>query len=246
LVVAKPGPSADSLFKGKVRLIQRDSALLAEVVWNPMAKDTATGFVSVGVAGETGIFIDAGRFTLSATWDSSLGLRQLTFHSASRGIDGQGSAAPAACDSAAPPNETVRFDSLECWTVSQSTTDGRAMKGTLWVGWRGARLAGLFRWAGNGVTQSFAVDNGGLPDTGAVLYLFGTLPAGFGHPAVKSLERGHYKARMNPDGFRFGAAYARTEAGDFQSGDKFADWTGTPNACPEEARSTLALLMPSR
>lgn len=240
LVVTKAGPKEDSLFKGKLTLTQRDSLVSAVLEWRSGVKDTAVGFVypggtlAIGTAGGS-------QFSLKAMYDSLSGITQGYFYEAARGIYGPAEAAPIACATPIPPNETAKFDSVLCWKVAQKTLDGRAMQGTLWAGWAGASLTAWFQWDWN--QAGFAMDNGTTPVSTGVLYLYGTLPGGFAHPAKNAIERGHYKARLSAAGaLGSGAAYARANPGDFIADDKFAEWAGEPYACPDQARSTLAKL----
>lgn len=131
-----------------------------------------------------------------------------------------------------------KVDSLACWAVEQRTTDGRTMKGSLWVAWRGAALQGLFQWDWNGA--SFTVDNGNVPIGGGALYLFGILPGGFGHPPVSAIERAHYKAKIYAGALNTGAAYAKAGPGDWTAEDRFSDWSGKASTCPDKAKETLA------
>jgi hypothetical protein len=239
LSVLKSGPQEDTIFNGKLRLFQKDTAVVAEIVWSPLAKDTSSGIVHVYPDGKAVVYVSQGKFTLKGMFDSAQGLSNINFYSASRGIDGEGVAPPAACDSPVPPNETVRFDSVECWQVAQKTADGRAMKGTLWAAWKGASLVGWFKWDGY---PGFAMDNGTAPVGTSTLYLFGNLPGGFAHPERSVIERGHYKAKLAAGQLDTGAAYARAGANDFTSADKFADWTGSAYACTDQAHLTLAKL----
>ena len=173
--------------------------------------------------------------------DVHLYLKALAAGTARVCLDVEGWPANPACDSATPPDRTAGFDSVECWKVSQTTVDGRAMQGTLWVGWRAASLAGWFQWDWN--KAAFAVTNGTAPASGGTLYLYGTLPGGFGHPMVSAIEQAHYKAKLSAAGLDLGAAYARAGTGDFTTDDKLADWGGKPYACPEAARTKLASLV---
>lgn len=238
LVVSKHGPTEDSLFKGKLRLTQKDSLVSAVVTWSSHTIDTASGRVIM--EGNQPVLALAGQFSLKVLYDSSEGLYGGSY-SGPGGIYGEAVAKPGLCDSTVPPNQTVKFDSLECWNVSQTTADGRSMQGTLWVGWRMAALTGWFQWDWN--KAAFAVYNGTAPASGGTLYLYGTLPGGFAHPAVSAIEQGHYKAKIGPAGLDLGAAYAHVGTGDFTEADKFADWKGAPYACPDGARTKLAALV---
>ncbi|MBW8890098.1 MAG: hypothetical protein JF616_20275 [Fibrobacteres bacterium] len=238
LVVAKHGPAEDSLFKGKLRLTQKDSAVSAVLTWSANSKDTASGLVILDASQP--VLSVTGQFSLKANYDSSEGLYNGSYSGPS-GIYGAANAFPGSCDSVILPNQTVKFDSLECWKVSQTTVDGRSMQGTLWVGWRMASLTGWFQWDWN--NAAFAVYSNTAPASGATLYLYGTLPGGFGHPAVSALEQGHYKAKLSAAGLDLGAAYAHVGMADFTGADKFADWKGAPYACPDTARTKLAGLV---
>jgi hypothetical protein len=238
LVVAKRGPAVDSLFNGKMRLTQTDSFVSAVVTWSANAKDTASG--RLVLEGSRPVVSLQGQFSYKALFDSVTGLYGGSYYGPS-GVYGEATAKPAACGSAISPNQTVKFDSLECWKVSQTTVDGRAMQGTLWVGWRFGSLTGSFQWDWN--SAAFAVYNDAAPASGGTLYLYGTLPGGFGHPAVSAIEQAHYKAKIGTAGLDLGAAYAHVGTGEFTGADKFADWKGAPYACPDEARTKLAGLI---
>lgn len=239
LVVAKSGPVQDSLFHGRLSLTQRDSLLFAVLEWGSGAKDTTNGIVTA--TGVVSLGMDGSQFSLKATYDSAAGLTRGYFGALARGIYGRAAAAPVACAAPVPPNQTVQFDSVRCWKVLQRTVDGRAMEGTLLAGRYGKSLIAWFQWDWN--STGFAMDNGTSPVSGGTLYLYGTLPRGFAHPARNAIEAGHYKARVGPTGqIEAGAAYAHAGAGEFTSGDKFAEWDGSAYVCPDDAREALAVL----
>lgn len=241
LTVTKPGPRQDSLFKATLRITQYDSSLFAVATWKSGAKDSATGYV---LPGGGGFYLGShpSQFVFKGNLDTGSGGLSGYFQDSARGISGDASAGRVACDTVTPPPpDSVYLDSLLCWNVRQSTVDGRNMTGTLWAGWRGASLRAWFEWND---LSAFRMDNGTIPAGGSsTLYLFGTLPGGFGHPARSALEMGHYKAKLNLGGaLQNGAAYARAGTTDFTGADKFADWSGAPMACPDRARSMVTAL----
>jgi hypothetical protein len=240
LTVTKKGPRQDTLFQAKLSITEYDSSLFAVATWKSGAKDSALGYAIPGAR----IFylgLNVGQFQFQGDVDSNGTLRGY-FQDSARGIFGNAVAVPALCDSAAPPppedSVPVLLDKVGCWRVQQTTVDGRVMEGSLWAGWQGASVQAWFQWNGVG---GFAMDNDSLPATGSTLYLFGTLPGGFGHPARSAIEIGHYKAKIAAGGnLESGAAYARVGSTNNSTSDKFADWTGTPVACPERAYPVIA------
>jgi hypothetical protein len=179
--------------------------------------DSVSGDTVATHEGSDTVSITAGPAT-----DVHLYLKSLGAGAARVCLDVEGWPANPACDSVVPPVTNVNFDSVECWKVSQTTVDGRFMTGDLWVGWKAAFLIGWFQWDWN--NAAFAVTNGTVPASGGTLYLYGTLPGGFGHPMRNAIENAHYKAKISPSGLDFGAAYARIGVTEFTSDDKFADW----------------------
>lgn len=227
---------SDTVIRATLRILQKDTSLFGTIAWPWGLTDTATGIlrwdgvVYLGWQGRAD-------FVFKADVDSS-GRLSGWFRDGSLGIDGNAQAFPGACGIAPPPPKpSARFDSVLCWNVAQKTLDGRDMQGTLWAGWAGDSLRAWFKWEGY---IGFYMDNETAPAHDGTLYLFGVLQGGFAHPDRDAIENGHYKARLTASGrLETGAAYAHPGVGGFTSGDGFADWSGSPYACPDEARTTL-------
>jgi hypothetical protein len=238
LTVTKHGPKEDTLFQAKLSISQFDSSLFAVTTWKSGAKDSATGFILLG---DTGFYLGSNpsQFIFKGIADSGSGSLRGYFQNNARGISGDAIAVPAPCDSVVVPvPDSSELDTVRCWAVQQTTVDGRMMTGELWAGWRDTSMQAWFQWSN---VAAFGMDNGSIPAQGSTLYLFGTLPGGFAHPARSALEMGHYKAKIAANGMlQSGAAYARAGSTDYTSADKFADWTGSPIACPERARAVIA------
>lgn len=255
LTVTKHGPREDTLFKAGLRLSQYDSSLFGVVTWKSGARDSAMGFVLNQYAGFI-LGTDSNSLMFQGRPDSATGRLIGFFNLPARGISGAAVAVPAPCDSIVPPDTTVppdtivppppkdsgRLDTVQCWNIKQQTVDGRAMKGSVWVGWRAMSTHAWFQWDGG---DSFAMDNGTVPVVDQALYLFGKLPGGFAHPNRSAIETGHYKAKIGSGGsLTNGTAYARAGSTNYTSSDLFAEWSGSPAACPERAYAKVLSLFP--
>lgn len=225
--------SLDTVFKGKLRVQQRDSDAVATITWNSGVQDTAWGRV-YGRTIRLGTTDLISRFTLTASLDSAamdtLNPVMLygVFNSMRRGIYGQATGMSAPCDTVIQPPVVPIDSNAICWSVWQQLNNGANHFGTLALVRTDSLTWGSLHW--NGFPE-MRVTNGNAPSLDSALYLYGDLPPGMTSVPNGVVHHAHYKAKIDPIGLTFGTIYTTWLPGEFIQGDHFGIWSGKRIAC---------------